>query len=1039
MGSLPAFAVKRWQFTLVVFGMMLALGVSSLVAIPKSEDPTFPIPTFLVVAVLPGASPADLEELVVDPIEEKVQGMDEIDRVVTEIRDGLALVRVEFDAHADASQKEDDVRREVEGLRAELPPTLARLDIVSFNAANVNIIEVGLVSETAPYSELDRLARALERRLEAVAGAGEATIGGIPDQEVRVALDTNRMRALGLSPLEVIGAVSAESVTIPAGSLDAGERRFTVQTSGDYESIDAIRDTTIRSRAGRAVAIDDVADVRFGDAEPVHLTRVDGTRAAILAIHQQEGANIFDVKAGLEEALDEFEETLPAGVTLARTFDQSENVEHRLFDFGRDFALAIFLVLITLLPLGVRASVIVMVSIPLSLAMGLTMLFAAGYGVNQLSVVGFVIALGLLVDDSVVVIENITRFVRLGRTPLEAAVAATKQITPSVLGCTATLILAFAPLLALPGAPGLFIRSMPLAVVFTVAASLVVSLTIVPFLASRILKPEKEHGNIVFRAMTRVIEAGYRPVLALALRFPKSALAVAGVLIAGSFALVPSIGFSVFPKAGSPQFLVKFETAEGASLAETDRAARFVEAVLAGHPEIAWQVTNVGKGNPMVYYNVAPQNERANIGEVFASFHEFDPEESPVVLDRIRTELAAYPGASIRVHEFENGPPIEAPIAIRLLGDDMDDLRDAAALVEREMRATAGTRDVENPAADGRTDLRVRVDETRAAALGVAAPDVDRAVRLALGGIDAGRYRHPGDDVGRTIRVVIAREGEDGIWGGARPSLEALRGVFVPTSNGGAVPLDAVAELVLEPSPTTIRHYDSQRSATVTAFTQTGANTARVTEDLVKRLEVLSLPPGIRLVVAGEVESSARSFGGIGSAIIIAAFGILAILVLEFRTFRGTLIVASVVPLGVVGGLAALFITGNTLSFTAAIGFVALMGIEVKNSILLVDFTNQLREQGVPLDQAIQKAGETRFVPILLTTLTAMGGLLPLALERSPLYSPLAWVILGGLVSSTFLARIVTPVMYRMLPPALAKEEKSTTDELPALDPLAGH
>jgi multidrug efflux pump subunit AcrB len=246
--------------------------------------------------------------------------------------------------------------------------------------------------------------------------------------------------------------------------------------------------------------------------------------------------------------------------------------------------------------------------------------------------------------------------------------------------------------------------------------------------------------------------------------------------------------------------------------------------------------------------------------------------------------------------------------------------------------------------------------------------------------------------------------------------------VLVPTTSGGAVPLSAIASLVLEPSPTTIRHYDGERAVTVSAFTRTGFNTDRETTSLVARLDALQLPGGVRRVVAGEVESRQRSFGGLGTAILLAVFGILAVLVLEFRTFKGMIIVASVIPLGVIGGMAALYLTGNTLSFTAMIGFVALMGIEVKNSILLVDFTNQLREEGLGIDEAVQKAGEIRFVPILLTTLTAIGGLIPLALERSPLYSPLAWVILGGLVSSTLLARIVTPVLYKLLPPAIEKE-----------------
>ncbi|HEY6098673.1 MAG TPA: efflux RND transporter permease subunit, partial [Anaeromyxobacter sp.] len=716
------------------------------------------------------------------------------------------------------------------------------------------------------------------------------------------------------------------------------------------------------------------------------------------------------------------------GVALGRSFDQATNVEHRLSGFVRDIGIAILLVLVTLLPLGVRASLVVMVSIPLSLAIGVTLLRLTGFSINQLSIVGFVIALGLLVDDSVVVVENVTRHVREGRSPREAAVAATRQITLSVLGCTATLLFAFLPLLALPGGPGLFIRSMPVAVVFTILASLAVSLTVVPFLSSRLLAGSGAHGNLFFRAMTWAIEASYRPVLHRAIARPRSTLALAALLFAGSLALVPAIGFSLFPKAGLPQFLVTVEAPEGASLAEADRGARFVEEVLRRHPQIVRVTTNVGKGNPSVYYNVAQRNEQSSYAEVLAEAGTREAKALEPLLGRIRAELAAYPGARLELREFEQGPPVDAPVAVRVLSDDPAALAAAAARVEAILARTEGTRYVRNPAADRKSDLRVRIDRDRAGLRGVAVPDVDRAVRLAVGGIVVGAYREATSDEARDIRVTLPR-GEAALPGGARPGLDVLDRLYLPSATG-AVPLAQVADVALEPSPARIYHHDKTRSATVTAHVREGYNTDRVTRAALEAIRAESWPDGVTLVPAGELESRQESFGGLGTAIIVAAVGVLAVLVLEFRTFRSTLIVASVIPLGVVGGLLALFVSGYTLSFTAMVGFVALMGIEVKNSILLVDFTNQLRASGMPLEEAVQEAGEKRFVPILLTTLTAMGGLLPLAIERSALYSPLAVVILGGLVSSTVLARVVTPVLYRLLPPSVERRAESAPSSL---------
>lgn len=1020
--SLVAFAVKRWQLTVVVLVGLMALGAQSLLAIPKAEDPTFPVPNFVVVAVLPGATPVDVERLVVDPVEARLDRLDDVKRIRTQIDDGLATIQIEFEAGVDADKKYDDVLRETSAARPELPGELAALEVRRFNAANVNIVQLALVSASAPYRKMEDAARELERRLEGLAGVGDVTITGLPEQEIGVELDLERMVALGVSPLEVQSAIGLEAASIPAGHVDVGARQLSLRTSGDYESVAEIEDTPVRATGdGDTLRVRDVATVSLRDREASQFARYDGRRAVFVAAPQKEGQNVFEVKKRIAAELDAFQKTLSPSITLERGFDQSENVKHRLDGFVRDFGLAILLVLLTLLPLGFRASIVVMVSIPLSLAVGVTLLHAFGFSINQLSIVGFVIALGLLVDDSVVVVENIARWIREGKSPAEAAIGATRQITLSVLGCTATLILAFVPLLFLPGTAGQFIRSMPVAVVVTISASLLVSLTVVPFLASRLLVRTESHGNWVFRAMTWVIEGTFRPVLSRALAFPKTAVALGMLLFGASLLLVPKIGFSLFPKANIPQFLVQVRAPEGASLGETDAAARYVESVLARHTDVRKVATTVGRGNPQIYYNLVAPDERANYAEVFAEIADYDSERAAVMFDAIRKDLAEYPGARLELKEFENGPPLDAPIALRVVGTDQKRIEEAALRVEAVVAKQNGVRDVRNPSRDRRADLALRIDRDKAASLGVVQPDIDRAARLALAGLVAGGYRLEGRDESIDVRLVVSREDRArAVPGAARPTLDVIERLHVPAA-GGAVPLSQVARLELEPSPTVIRHHNRERTAIVSAHVARGVNTDKVTKAILAELDAMSFPD-VRIVPAGEIESRQESFGGIGTAILIALFGVLAVLVLEFRTFKGTLIVASVVPLGVLGGLVALYLTGNTLSFTATIGFVALMGIEVKNSILLVDFTNQLRAEGAAIDEAIQKAGEVRFVPILLTTLTALGGLLPLALERSPLYSPLAIVLMGGLISSTVLARVVTPVLYKLLAPEVEVE-----------------
>jgi multidrug efflux pump subunit AcrB len=1009
--KLSTAAVRNPQFTLVVFAMLAALGASSALSIPRAEDPVFPFPNFTVVAVYPGASPADLERLVVDPLEDALDEVEDVAKVQSQMEDGLALIQVEFDARVDVDRKYEEVLRQVNATRAELPPDLLRLEVERATAANVSVLQLALVAPHTSARELERLATSLSDRLGTLPGVRTTEVFAVPEQEVRVALDLEKLSRLGLPLGQVLGALGGANVNVPGGSVDVGGRKFNVETSGDFTSLSQVRATVVGGGAGGVVRLGDVADVALHNEDGVHLGRYNGERAAFVTVTQKEGQSVFDVRERALAAARTWAEGLPAGVRLETGFDQSLQVGHRLGGFARDFAIALALVLLTLLPLGLRASLLVMVSVPLSLALGVATLHLLGFSLNQLSIVGFVIALGLLVDDSIVVVENVARHLRMGHGRVRAAIEGTGQIGLAVVGCTATLILSFVPVLFLPGTAGQFIRSLPVAVVATVAASLLVSLTLIPLLASLFLREEDDpEGNRFLRALNRGIERSYRPVLHRALARPRLTLAAAGLLFAGALALVPVVGFSLFPKAGTPMFLVTVEAPEGTSLAETDRAVRFAERALLARPEVASVLSNTGRGNPQVYYNVTPSQEKSNVGELFVQLRASDA-GTPALLDAVRAELAAYPGARLEVREFENGPPVDAPIAIRLVGQDLEQLRTLAARAQRVLETTPGTLYVRNPVQTRRTDLRVEVDRDKAGLLGVPAAEVARTVRFGLAGVRAGTYRDAdGEEFPLNVRLPLPDSG--------RPELAALERLHVTGAGGASVPLAHLASLRLAAGESRITHFQGERSVMVTAYVATGLNTDAVTRAVLARLDgELRLPAGYRWEAAGEVESRQDSFGGLTTAAIIAAFGVLAVLVLEFRTFKSTLIVASVIPLGLVGGVLALLLTGNSLSFTASIGFIALVGIEVKNSILLVDFTNQLRARGVGLDAAIEEAGETRFVPILLTTLTALGGLLPLALENSSLYSPLAWVLIGGLISSTLLTRVVTPVVYKLLAP----------------------
>lgn len=1008
--NLVEYAVTRSRFTFVVYGCLLLLGVVSFRAIPKLEDPDTNVPRFTIVATYPGANAGEIEQSVARPLEEALKELDDVDKISSTVKDGYALTKVAFFFGGDPDRKYDEVLRQAAMVRANLPEGVNEIEVRRSQTIDVAAVQIALVSPEASYGRLQDLAEALRKRLETVPEVRQVRKHAYPEKQVGVTVRMEQMVALGVSLGQVIAAIQGDNSSLSAGAAEVGNRRFNIKASGNYSDLAMVRRTTVLSRDGAVVRLGDIAEVRWETAEVESFGRYNGERAMFVSVRPRAQQNLFHLSEHVSAELERFRATMPADVRLEIGWDQSLNVGERLGQLRTDFLLALLLVAVTVLPLGFRASVLVMVSVPLSLAIGLTALHLTGFSLNQLSIVGGVIALGLLVDDSIVVVENVARFRRQGSSAMRAAIDGTLQILPAVIGTTLTLIFAFLPLLVIPGTAGQFIMSLPAAVIYTVVASMAVALTITPLLARYLFSgSHRTEANGLLRGLQKAISASYRPLLHFCMKHRLLSLGVTALLVVGGFALLPNIGFSLFPKAGLPQFLVQIEAEEGASVAATDVIVRQVEAILEEFPEITNRFTTVGDGNPRIYYNFGPQSAKANTAEMFATIAPYDRVKGPVMLERIRGRVKAIPGARIIVKEFENGSGGDAPIEVRLISDDLDDLTVAARQVEDMLGRISGIYAVKNPVRVPRTDLRVVVDATQASALGVAEADIDQAARFAFAGVEAGRFREAdGDEY--PIRLQLPRE--------ARATLENWPGLQVRSAVTGAyLPIAQVARLELESAPPVIERYNQERSVTVTALVAEGYNVARLTNAAREQLEVITWPAGMRWEFGGEAEEGTETFGGLGTAVLIAIFGILAILVIEFGSFRGTLIVASVIPLGFVGGLVALWITGYTLSFTAAVGFIALIGMEIKNSILLVDFTNDLRRQGVPLCEAIEQAGEVRFLPVVLTTFTALGALLPLALQGSGLYSPLAIVIMGGLISSLVLSRVVTPLLYSLMPP----------------------
>ncbi|NUN08424.1 MAG: efflux RND transporter permease subunit [Ignavibacteriaceae bacterium] len=1007
------YAVKHPQVTILLFLMIIVVGVSTLITIPRSEDPELSSPEFPVIVIYPGTSPKDLEELVVDPLEQKLSSLEGVKQVVSNISDGIAFTLVRYKHGYDVDEKFQEVVREANGMRSDLPPDIYSLEVRKWLPSNVNVIQAAVISENAPMEKLEYHAKKFKDELEKLPQLKNVKIFGLPDKTVRVELKLDKLNGMRV-PLEaVLGSIQSEAVNIPGGSVDVGSKVFNIQTSGNYSSIDEIKNTIVYSAMGRNVLLKDVADVYPDYDRRKHIARLDTYRCLFVVAAQKPGENITASQQVYLPAIQKFRESLPENIDLVHHFDQADNVNKRLAGLGLDFLIAIGLVAITLLPLGGRAAIIVMISIPLSLSMGVVMIQFLGFNLNQLSIVGFVVALGLLVDDSIVVVENIERWLREGYSRTEAAIRATKQIGLAVVGCTATLIVAFMPLVFLPGASGDFIRSLPMGVITSVLASMIVSLTFIPFLSNYILKEQAGHpeGNMFLRALKKIIHGSYARILDKALKNPLPALVIALIIFAASLGLFPVIGFSLFPVSEKPQFLVDIITPLQSNLEYTDSVTKQIENELNAIPEVQHFATNVGRGNPQIYYNVFPENERSDYAQIFVQLKgNTSSARKLAIIDTLRKRWTPYLGAKIEVKNFEQGPPVDAPVEVRLLGDNLDTLRVLAARVEDLVKNIEGTIYVKNPLSNLKSDIEVKINKSKASMLGVPTINIDKTVRMAVAGLELGKMT---DSEGENYKILATKKKAD------IHSLEAFNNLHVNSVMGTAVPLSQVAELKLVSSPVTINHLNKTRTVSVSSFVKKGYLNDNVIRDVEEKMSSLALPAGYSYEFGGEVEQREESFGGFSNVIIATVFLFVLILILEFKTFKSTIIVLSVIPLGIVGAVIALLITGNSLSFVAIIGLIALAGVEVKNTILLVDFTNQLRQNGMGIEEAVREAGEVRFLPIILTSMTAIGGLLPIALSVNPMISPLAIVLIGGLISSTLLSRIVTPVVYKLIPPKI--------------------
>ena len=1010
--QLPVNAIRNHQFTLIIVALLTLLGVLSFQTMPRSEDPQFDFPMAIVTVVYPGTSPLDMEKLVTDPIEEELNELEDIKDIQTTIMDGVTTIDVEFEFGTDSDEKYDDVIQAISKIRSDLPTLIHSIDIRQVSPADVNVLQVALMSETASYRELRYQAERLEKIFTRVTGVKRARAMAFPDQQVQITADVVVMRELGLGLGTLQNSLKGAAANVPGGFIDAGTKRFSVKTSGDYQSLDEIRRTVLNLPDGTVIHVEDIAKVELVDAEPSYLGLYNGKRALFVAVEQREGTNIFDVLDGLKSELSDFSLELPENMKTAIIFDQSISVEKQVNGFFQNLLQGLGLVgIIILLSLGVRSASIILLAIPISMLIGIAGLDFFGFGLQQMSIVGLVIALGLLVDNAIVVTESIGQKLKLGLHPLQAAAEGTSQVAWAIASGTATTILAFVPMLMMQSNTGSFMRSMPVTVVLVLTASFFIAVTLAPLMASRIFKQRiaGEAGggrNFVQRQLERLSCDHYQSVLSSALKHPAWVIAISLLLFAGSLALFPKVGVSLFPKAEKPQLLLNIELPESSSFYATQELAASVDKQVRTYSQVKAVASNIGKENPSIYYNEFPGGEAANKAQLFIILKDLDRAQLQQLVEDLRRDFAVTPGAKVTVKEFQQGPPVDAPISIRVMGDDLDALQRAAADIEELLLATPGTVNVDNPMGRPKLDLNINIHRDKAALLNVSIGAIDDVIRTSLMGSGVGNYRDQnGDDYDIMIRLDTA----------ATPDINNINNLLVMSDNGDFVPLKQMVSTALQTVPSQLQHYYLERSASVTADTSAEFLTADVTAQVMAELEQMQFPGGISYWVGGEQESRNDSFSGLLQALLISLLGIFAVLVLQFRSFAQPAIVFASIPFAFSGAILALLAFGFSFSVMAFVGLTSLMGIVVNNSIILVDTANQLVQKGQGIHDAIANAAQTRLTPIVLTTLTTIGGLLPLTMKNSSMWTPLGLVIIGGMLVSTIVTLFIVPALYLLI------------------------
>jgi len=1029
MRAFVSLSVRRPVSVIMAAIAAVAFGWVALQRLSLELLPDISYPSLVVQTEFPDTAPQEVENLVTRPIEEVVGVLRGLVTVHSVSRAGLSEVTLEFDWGSDMGLLSLEVREKLD--RLILPEGARDPLVLRYDPSLDPIVRLALSGD----QELTVLRRVAERQLkpdlETVLGIASAQVKGGLEEEIQVAVDQERLAALGIPLSRVRDTVGAGNLNLPGGALRGRDEQFLVRTINEYDDTAEIADLVISQVEGRQVRVGDVADVFWGAKEREEITRTGGRESVEIAVYREGDANTVTVARQLRARLAEWQDgKLPPGLQLDVLFDQSVFISRAIAEV-RDAAVMGGLLAVVVLFLflrHVRSTLIIALSIPLSVVTTFVLLYQLDISLNLMSLGGLTLGIGMLVDNSIVVLEAIARRRQQGLSLRRAAIAGTSEVGAAVTASTLTTVAVFLPIVFVEGIAGQLFRDQALTVTFSLLASLVVAISLLPMLSALGGRggdggDEATDGPAETALPTGLDHAAlftlgrfsrfYDRLLVAAMRRRALTLLVAFGLFAASLVGLRTLDVSLIPELSEGEFFFEVEMPEGTSLAATDRVVQRMEAIAAETPGIALHYATVGSRSGSG--GLAANTKAANLGQLNVVVADRgDPAQELAITERLRREFAVIPDL-----EAKFGRPayftLKTPIAVELYGEDLVQLRDYSLDVARRLAAVPGLVDVRSSLEAGNPELQVIFDRDRLAALGLDMAELSQALQDRVQGAVPTRFK----EVDRQIDIRVRNREAD------RRSLEGVRSLVVPGPGGAPLRLVAVADVRLDRGPAEVHRLQQQRAAVVSANLEERSLGAAV-RDVRAALADTPPPPGVAVELGGQNQEMQVSFRSLRFALALAIFLVYLVMAATFESFLHPLIVMFTIPLALIGVTAALLVTGTTITVIVLIGAVMLVGIVVNNAIVLIDAINRFRRDGLAKDEAVIHAGHARLRPILMTTLTTVLGLLPMALsfgQGSELRSPLAITVAGGLLLSTLLTLVVIPAAYLAVPSTVRAED----------------